>query len=278
VANSVEAANILAELTGKPRELCQHVQRRLGEAGLIHRGSRGRSAQPVTAREIAIMLIALMATTDGTTPAVQIPRLAERIANLDDGSYPEISLMDLSDVTGVTGETRQLRAFGSFVETLAKAIEGYENPKRGPVQALGLQFCRGNPRAWVEWKLTGKVFFGVRELPPGMIQEAVINTGILDALRQIPTKTPSVAADGSKTTTPAQFAAGSASVVSSESPRDANRDAPLVHRQNMREYSRERVINQLDSGTDSPSPNRFSSEREPDGQHSRHRCFADAQH
>jgi hypothetical protein len=275
VANSVQAANQIADIMGKKPVTVRNAARRLGEEGLIPRGSRGRTAHQVDAKEVVMVAAAVMAMTDNDTLTIQTPQVIERIVSLDKGLYPEISLMDLSDVTGVTGEPKQLRAFGSFVETFIQAIEGHVDPETGPVQALGLQFCRGIVRPWVDWKLTGKVFFGVRELPPGMIQEAVIKTDILDALRQIPTKTPSVAADGPQTTTPTQFAAGSASVVSSESHSDTSRDAPLIHHRNMRENRVRREKNQaLDSGRDSPSINDFGSEREPDDHHTGHRRVA----
>jgi hypothetical protein len=61
---------------------------------------------------------------------------------------------------------------------------------------LGLQFCRGVVRGWR--KEAGKVFFRIREPSPGMVQ---------------------------KRQAPARFPPGPA-LVSSESPRDGNRDAP----------------------------------------------------
>jgi hypothetical protein len=270
VVNSIQAATMLADIMGKPPEVCLHLTRRLGEVGLIRRGSRGRSALDVNDREVATMTIALMAMTDGTTPAVQIPKLVERITKLDTGSDLLICLMG-DDQTRVTS--------ASFVEAMTNAIGGNDDVT-GPAQAFGIQFCHGQIRAWAEWKeIPSRVYFGFRELPGGMVQEATINIDVLNALRQIPVKSPSAAMDGDgpKTTTPAQRQTGSASSVSSESPRrDCNRDAPM-HRQNMHEHSREREKDQLDSGTDSPSPNRFLSGEIRNGCNSSHRCPSFAQ-
>jgi hypothetical protein len=247
VANSVEAAKQIADITGKSPEVCLSVTRRLGEVGLIRRRSRGRSAEDVDAHELAIMVIALMALTDDSTPTVKIPLLADRVAK-----DPEIFLM---------GDEQVPTATGSFITTVTQAIEGYDDGVKGSVQAFGLQFCRGQIRAWAKWQRPDrKVFFGIRELPPGMVQESTIGADIIAALRQIPVKTPSVATDGSETTTPTQFAPGSAASSS-----ESSAEPPFVRQQHEDIEERE-TLQALDSaiGKDSPSPNRSIS---GDGHH-----------
>jgi hypothetical protein len=269
VANSAEAAKQIAQITGMSPKSVLYAARQLGEKKVIPRKSRGRYAHQVDAREVAIVTIAVMAMTDSNRTTIETPHLIQTIDKLDAGPDYEILQM---------GEDRTLTAFGSFVKVMEGAIEGHVDPQTGPVNALGVQFCRGDFRAWVKWEhVKDRIYFGVRELPDGMIQEATINATAIAALRKLLIKTPSAATDGAETKTPTQVQTGSASI-SSESPRDCNREAPLVRHKH--EGSRERVKNQLpsDSGMDSLPSNDFGSEREPDGQHSRHRCFADAQH
>jgi len=268
--NAAQASSKIADILGIPPQRVRYISRLLGEAGMIPRGSRGIYAHHVDEHELTMTVTGTMASYDITITANQTPTLMERIASLSAGNDPQIYLL---------GDDQTPTASGSFVVTLAQAIAGEHSEKTGPAQAIGLQFCRGQIRAWIEWKLLGRVYFGVRELPDGMLQEVSINSSAFDALRQIPTTRPSAATDGPDTTTPTRLQSGSAESVSSslESPRDCNRDAPLVHRQNMREYSRERDKRQLDSGTDSPSSNRFSSERRSHGINPSHRRLASAQ-
>jgi hypothetical protein len=266
VANSIQAATMLAEITGKPPETCLHVTRRLGEVGLIHRGSRGRNAQPVTARELALMVLGLMSTTDGT-PAVQAPKivkLIDRIVKLEaDGKEPSICLM---------GDDQIPTASGSFVDAVAGAIEGRVDELNGPVQAAGLEFHKGEVRAWICWQKLGKVYFGGRAFPDGgLIQEARIGASTLEALRQI-LKAPSAAAGGAETTKPARLRAGPASV-SSESPYERS----FMHRENVPEDSvKEERKQALDSGKGSPSPKRSTSGESPHGRNQSDRCPAPA--
>lgn len=255
-----EAANILADVIGKPREAAQNVTRKEGEAGLIRRGKRGHPAPHVNKHELATMLVGMMAAIDDSTPTVRVPSLVDRIAKFSRGGDPTIYLM---------GDDQIPTAAGSYIEAVAQAIEGRVNELTGPVIALGLQFCRGEARGWVEWQKLPRVYFGVRNLPPGMIQEARIGADIIDALRQI-LDTSSVAPDDAKTTTPTQFAPESAKS-SSESPCEP----PFGHRQNMLEGSEARERKQyLDSlkGTDSPSANGFKSGESRYGDDQSHRC------
>jgi hypothetical protein len=266
VANSAQAANQIADIMGKKAVTVRYAARRLGEEGLIPRRSRGRSAHQVGTREVAIVTLGVMALSDTDTITAQIPELVERITKLDKGGDPSSVLM---------GDDQTPTAIGSFVDTMINAIGGHDDEIIGTVQCLGLQFCKGYVRAFAKWeRMKDRIYFGINQLPSGMLQEVSINASVIDALREIPVKTPSSAEDGSETTEPTQVRTGSASV-SSESPCEL----PSMHSQNMREGSEKREKNQaLDSGVDSPSPNRFSYGEIQNGCDQSHRCPPFAQH
>ena len=160
---------------GKKAVTVRYAARRLGEEGLIPRGSRGRSAHQVGAREVAIVTLGVMALSDTDSITAQIPELVEKITKLDKGGDPSIVLM---------GEDQTPTAIGSFVDTMINAIRGHDDEITGTVQCLGLQFCKGHVRAFAKWEqMKDRVYFGINQLPSGMLQEVSINTSVLDALR-----------------------------------------------------------------------------------------------
>jgi hypothetical protein len=237
--NSIEATRIIAGLLGKPAErTALHVTRRLGEADLIVRGPRGKSSYNVNAREIAVIVVGLMALTDADTPAVDVPKLVQRIMQLDaEGQDPAMVLM---------GDAQTPTLFGSFITKIAQVIEG----KDDAVQGVGLEFCRNATRAWIE-RDGQRVYFGIRDLPSGMIQAARVDASLLGALRKLLVADPSVAAGGSaENATPARKT-GPARV--GESPHGCSRaslDHDVRRATNMIEHSLDKSENQSDSGAD----------------------------
>ena len=212
------AANQIADIMGKKAVTVRYAARRLGEEGLIPEVARTQCAPSWRQRSRH-----RNAWRHGTVRhklhySSRDSRTGEN-HELDKGGDPSIVLM---------GEDQTPTAMGGF-GALINAIRGHDDEVTGTVQCLGLQFCKGHVRAFAKWeRMKDRVYFGINQLPSGMLQEVSINTSVLDALRQIPVKTPSFSNDGSETAEPIQFAPGPASV-SSESPSEPPLRASSEH-------------------------------------------------
>jgi hypothetical protein len=270
--STAEAARLIAAALGLKEVTGLHAYRTAVKAKLLdHVSARGRSAPRVTSTETSIICLSQMSMSDAATNTSNVPNTVRRVIRLRAGTDPEICLM---------GDDQQPVAEGSFVEALTQAIERKVDPRKGPAQAFGLQFCKGEVRAWAEWeRINGRVYFGVRELPTDdVIQEVRIGARVIDTLRQIAGTSTETEVPEIETTTPTQVRTGSAAVNTSsyfspENRRDANREVPVVYAKHEHQDSRVDVKNQPDSGADSPSSNQRTRGRSSAYVHNpRNRC------
>jgi len=272
--SKAEAARLIAAALGLKGVTGLHAYRTAVKAKLIeYVSARGRSAPRATSAETSIVCLSLMSMTDAATSTSNVPAIVRRITRLSAGADPQIFLM---------GDDQTPVASGSFVDALTQAIEGKVDPLKGQAQAFGLQFCKGEVRAWAEWEhINGRVYFGVRDLPTDdVIQEVRIGTRVIDTLRQIDGTFTEMEVPKIETTTPTQVRTGSAaantsSYFSPENRRDTNREVPVVYAKHEHEHqdSRVDVKNQPDSGADSPSSNQRTRGRSSAYVHNpRNRC------
>jgi hypothetical protein len=261
--SAAAGADSIARLFGIKGVSGRHALHTAVDAGLIDHGpARGRSAPRINPPWAATITSILLCKTNLGTTTESAPDVFRSITRLAKGGVSSIALMG-DDQTAIDS--------GSFLDALTDAIEGTVDPLKGPAVAFGLQFCRGEVRAWAEWeRIKGRVYFGVRPLPDDdLIQEARIGRRVISELHRIAVP---------KTTSPTQFAPEPAESDSSESPGDANRRTPFSRNQPVTEDSRERVTSQLDSGPDSPSSKpRTKGRSSAHVRNARNRCLEAAQ-
>ena len=144
----------IGRIMGIQRSTVETVTRRLGEAGRIPRGSRGRAAPEFGARDMAQVLIGLMSVADGY----------EGIVTRVVGAVDHIgSLNCLSRAAGDTVEELENALVvipgGSFLDQLTYMLDECRDDRIAArftdfVSAIGLTFHREGKYAWLE--VTGR--------------------------------------------------------------------------------------------------------------------------
>ena len=225
MANAIEAAREIADATGVALPTVENIARRLGEAGWLPRGGRGRNAAQLGPTDLATLLVGVMAVAGDAleTPASRIQAAIARIRALSPGgeaidSHAGEAGAVLPDVTAlVQNVTRRLDALsrggeaaidiyempdgrlddvpsGAFVANIAAFIAHPVLRADQGVQALGLQFGGGSVVGWIEMSsdlasnnVTRRVYFGLARavLTSGMQREVRIGVDVLDRMSDL---------------------------------------------------------------------------------------------
>jgi hypothetical protein len=235
----------ISEVTSAPRAAVDHIARRLGEAGLLPRGPRGRHAPQFEEIHIARLLVGIMAIANGIDyTSVSVARAVKRIEELSQGGEARVDVYVDRDLGDPQCEIVLVPA-GSFVDNVAFLIRLTQAPSSRddyPATAIGLTFGSGNVYGWIEYgkKARGldqpsniqRVNFGLMSavLKSGMKQEVRIEADVLFRLGELLDDTllkpqpelllqeqaaPKIS---SKTTTPATVATGPAHVDKASQP------------------------------------------------------------
>jgi hypothetical protein len=238
MAAVAEVCQTISTAAGVPLRLVEYLARRLGEAGQLPRGPRGRHAPHFEAIHIARLLAAVMVVADGIDfTGASIALAMTRIEALSQGGEGRVDVYVDGDLDDPQSKMMLVPA-GSFLEMVAHYIRWTRSggSKGGP-SAIGLTFGGGSVYGWVELNLEGtgvnhvadirRVNFGVTEdlLKSGMKQEVRVDRDVLSRLGELLGDIPlgphggfdlrSPSSTSSETTTPATGGAGPASVVKS---------------------------------------------------------------
>src|SRR3954447_1594428 len=196
MAAVAEVCQTISEATGIPRRTVDHLARRLGEAGLLPRGPRGRNAPQFHSIHMARLLVGVMAVANGINhTAVSVVQAVKRIEDLrqeeeaQSGLYADCNLDD--------PETElQFVPAGSFVGAVAQHMRRMQiEASRGDISAIGLTFGNG-VYGWIEFDGgTGKdcpsnprrVTFGYMGtvLTAGLKQDVRVEGGVLLRLGEL---------------------------------------------------------------------------------------------
>jgi hypothetical protein len=239
MAAVAEVCQTISTAAGVPLRLVEYLARRLGEAGQLPRGPRGRHAPHFEAIHIARLLAAIMVVADGIDfTGASVLLAMTRIEALNQGGEGRVDVYVDGDLDDPQSKMMVVPA-GSFLDLVAHSIRWTRSgvSKGGP-SAIGLTFGVGSVYGWIEFNLgeTGvnhvadirRVDFGVTEdlLKSGMKQEVRVERDVLfrlgELLGDIPLgphggfdlRPPS--STSSETTTPATGGAGPASVDSTK--------------------------------------------------------------
>ncbi len=162
-----EMAKAVSEVTGFPQSTVETTVRRLGEAGLVPRGTRGRRPPDVSSENLARMLIALMSVADVIDgSAARVVQAVELISRLECGGSLKMALSDsFYDLEHPTLVVRR----GSFLDQVTHLLERCADPDtastlKSLVGSVGLTFGKAGALGWLE--LGG----AEAEFPEGQIQ------------------------------------------------------------------------------------------------------------
>jgi len=238
MAAVAEVCQTISAAAGVPLRLVEYLARRLGEAGQLPRGPRGRHAPHFEDIHIARLLVAVMVVADGIDfTGASVLLAMTRVEVLSQGGEGRVDVYVDGDLDDSQTKMTLVPA-GSFLETVAHCIRGTRpGVSKGGPSAIGLTFGGGSLYGWVEFNLeeTGvnhvadirRVNFGVTEdlLKSGMKQEVRVERDVLSRLGKLLGDIPlgphggfdlrPPSSTSSETTTPATGGAGPASVVKS---------------------------------------------------------------
>src|SRR4051812_43582024 len=238
MAAVAEVCQTISAAAGVPLRLVEYLARRLGEAGQLPRGPRGRHAPHFEDIHIARLLVAVMVVADGIDfTGASIALAMTRIEELSRGGEARVDVYVDRDLADPQCEIVLMPA-GSFVDNVAFLIRQTQAPSSRddyPSTAVGLTFGSGNGYGWIEYgKKTldqpsdiQRVNFGLMSavLKSGMKQEVRVERDVLFRLGELLGDIPlgpqdefslsPTSSTSSETTTPAQGGAGPASIVKS---------------------------------------------------------------
>lgn len=167
MAIAPEIAKLVSEIIGVPRSTAETIVRRLGEDGLIPRGTRGRRPADLSSKDFARMLIALMSIADGIDgSAARVVQAVERISRLECGGSLKMALSDsIYDLDHPTLVVRR----GSFLDQVTHLLERCADPDtastlKSLVGSVGLTFVKASAFGWLE------LSEAEAEFPEGQIQ------------------------------------------------------------------------------------------------------------
>jgi hypothetical protein len=235
----------ISEETGVPRGAVDHIARRIGEAGLLPRGPRGRHAPQFDQIHIARVLVGVMAIANGIDyTSASVVQAVKRIEELSQGGEARVDVYIDGDLDDPQCDIVLVPA-GSFVDNAAFLIRLTRVPASKddyPAIAIGLTFGGGNVYGWIEYgtKARGlnrlfnirRVTFGLMSavLKSGMKQEVRIEADVLSRLGELLDDTQleqqpelllreqAAPKTSSKTTTPATGGTGPASIETASQP------------------------------------------------------------
>lgn len=153
MTNVPETVGILAECLGVPRSMVETTSRRLGEADLITRGTRGRSAAQVRPKDLAQALIGVLSVGDGIEGvAARVVQSVNRIGGLRCNGSLKMALDDsLHALKHPTLVVRQ----GSFLDQLTHLLKLCSEPETSStamklVCSVGVTFSGVKTLGWIE--------------------------------------------------------------------------------------------------------------------------------
>lgn len=129
----------LAKLTGISEGTIHFVARRVGEAGLLPRGPRGRHAPNFGSSDITHLLIGMLITADGIEGTAS--RIGQIVSRVSGFSQPDPSgEIEVKVENRETGEFETQYPAGSFVDVIAFILEEFASGRIHPVERIGLRF------------------------------------------------------------------------------------------------------------------------------------------
>jgi hypothetical protein len=240
MATVPQVCQVVSEETSVSRAAVDHVARRIGEAGLLPRGPRGRHAPQFDERHIARVLVGVMAIANGIDhTSVSVAQAVKRIEELSQGGEARVDVYADGDLDDPQSEI-VLTPAGSFVDHVALLIR----MTRGPISrndfsatAIGLTFGSGKVYGWIECRT--KVLGASRRFNLGLMN-AVLKSGMKIEVRveadvlfrlgellgdiqlgpqgELPLQEQAAPQISSKTTTPATGGTGPASIDQASQP------------------------------------------------------------
>lgn len=153
MATAPEIMKSVSKVTGVPQSTVRTIVRRLGESGLVPRGTRGRQPSDVSSEDIARILLGVMSVTDGIAgTSARVVQAVEQIGSLEcRGSLR----MALTDAIYALDHPILVVRQGSFLDQLTHLIECCAGPDTTSdllalVGSVGLTFGRGGTHGWTE--------------------------------------------------------------------------------------------------------------------------------
>ena len=144
---------LISQTTGVQKSRVATVARRLGEAGSIPRGLRGKTPPEIGATDVAQILIGLMYITDGLGGAVaRVVGAVDQIGKLN--CTGRLTLAE-NDSPGNPSSSFNVVSGGPFLDQLVRLMDQCQD-RRAPkhlkffVSAVGLTFHSRGTCAWVE--------------------------------------------------------------------------------------------------------------------------------
>lgn len=153
MAIATKISKSVSDITGFPQSTVETTVRRLGEADLIARGTRGRRPPDVSSENLARILIALMTVADGIDGSTaRVVQAVERTSGLKcDGSLK----MTLSDSIYELEHPTLVVRRGSFLGQVTHLLKhcadrDAASTLKSLVRSIGLTFGKAGVLGWLE--------------------------------------------------------------------------------------------------------------------------------
>jgi hypothetical protein len=136
-------ANEISRISGIPDSTLRTIARRLGEAGQVPRGSRGKALQHLGPRDCAHLIVGAMRVSDGILgAAARVDHQVREVEQLRSQGQIEVEASDGSLL--FTSER------GSFIDQLGSMITQEPSQLLAAVAAVGLTTGANGVWGWVE--------------------------------------------------------------------------------------------------------------------------------
>lgn len=192
-----QVVTTISDATKVPRAKVDYIARRLGEAGMLPRGPRGRHAPDFTTSDIVRVILGVMVlTTDAETPASKMPTVVKAILTLETGAHTfepdghEIVGRLRKDIFIHHSNLSFAEAFAAF---LCETAPNNTEKERLSLVAAGISFTSGLVSGWMNLKWKNGDISHVRyvqekefldAIGTGLVREAWISAKVM---RQIST-------------------------------------------------------------------------------------------
>ena len=144
-----EAVRVISNSVGVPGSTVETITRRLGEAGAISRGTRGRKAADASSDDLARILIGVMSIADGIYgTSARVVQAVEQVGNLSCPGAHEVSIVDNAEGLGSARDGTFLNELTTLIEWCADSDDALVVLR--VVRAVGLTFKGETTHGWTE--------------------------------------------------------------------------------------------------------------------------------
>ena len=141
----------MSRVGGIPTSTVRTIARRLGEAGLLPRGGRGKAPQELSARDCARLIVGTMRIADGVNgAAARVDQLVHEVESLRCPGKVSVAETDTIEALNAPVAVVEPGSFIRQLESLIKRLSTDETRLRQVLAAVGLTTGTNRLWAWVE--------------------------------------------------------------------------------------------------------------------------------